>query len=154
LVPNAECLDANAPFDGKYIPDFIALGAVEDGFAFAIFERGLQPQRKKFADNLPLGGFCGFRASSTATGVLHRKMKRGGAGFVPQRGITASSKETFHRGGAAGADGSVQGRRAIFVLRKNVGSGVEQAFDCLHLPLCIPIGAVDVAIRRKGPLCR
>jgi hypothetical protein len=132
----------------KYIPDPTAPGAIEDGFAFAVFECGLEDKRKQFMDDLPLCGPGCFRATPTSAGVLHRQVKGRRSGFVSQRRLTASFEQAFDRGGTARAYGAVQGRGAVFILGINAGSGVEQAPDCPHLPFRIPIGPVDVAIRR------
>jgi len=61
--------------------------------------------------------------------------------------IAASLEQAFHRGGTSRADGTVQGRGAVFVLGMNVRPGIKQTLDRLHLPLCIPNGSGYVAIR-------
>ena len=134
-------------FIREYILYPTAPGAIQDRFAFAVFERRVEAKRKKLADDLSLGGSRDFRATSTAAGVLHGQVKRGGAGFIFQRRITASFEQAFHRGGAARADCAVQRRGAIFILGVKVGSCVEQALNRAHLPLRIPSGTVYVTIR-------
>ena len=78
---------------------------------------------------------------------LHRQVKRCRAGLILKDRITTTFEQAFHRSGTSRADGAVQGCGTIFVLGINLGSGVEQALDGLHLPFCIPSGAVYVAVR-------
>ena len=149
--PNGAVRAASARFRGifrEYISYPTAPGAIEDGFAFAVLECRAEAKRKKLLDDLSLRRFRCFHASSAAACVLHRQVKRGGPGFIFQCGITASFEQAFHRGGRSRADGAMQRRGAIFVLGIYVGSGVEQALDCLHLSFLIPVGAGYVAIRR------
>jgi hypothetical protein len=106
-----------------------------------------QAQSKKLADNLSLGSKGRFCAGTAAACVLHRQVKRGGPGVILTGCIRASFKQEMHRGSAARTDGAVQGRRPIFVLGMDVGSGVEQALDGLHLSFRIPGGTSDVTVR-------
>ena len=148
--PNGAVRAASARFRGifrEYISYPTAPGAIEDGFAFAVFERWVQAKPKKIVDDLSLCGSGCFRATSTAAGVLHRQVKRGGSGFVLQLRITAPFEQAFHSSRGSRANCAMQGRGAIFVLGIYVGSGVEQALDCLHLSFLIPVGAGYVAIR-------
>src|SRR5258708_29282712 len=102
----------------------MAFGDIEDGIGLAVLERRVQAKRKKPVDDLSLCAFCCFSARSTAASVLHRKVKRCGAGFVFQRRITPSIEQAFHSGGASSTDCPRQGRSALFLLGINICSAV------------------------------
>ncbi|MCD6049104.1 MAG: hypothetical protein K0Q55_507 [Verrucomicrobia bacterium] len=67
----------------------IAFRPFEYRFAFSIQQAGTNALLQKFLDDLVLRGPGVLSAGTTAAGVLHRQMERGGARFVPDGGLTS-----------------------------------------------------------------
>src|SRR2546425_10165775 len=103
-----------------------ASGPVRNGLTFPIFESCTDIQLKKRLDDLTLCGSCLFRAGSTMSCVLDRKMKRHGPGFIFQRRVAARFQKAAHSGGGSRAYRPGQRRSTILVLGVDVRAGAEQ----------------------------
>jgi hypothetical protein len=89
-----------------------------------------------------------WRIASTSASILHRQVKRSGAGLVLQLGITEGSEKKSHRRSAPRSHSAVQRSRAIHVLQMDVRSPAQQATDRLYWLLLISFVTSDEAIRR------
>ena len=124
----------------------IALGPFEDGLAPGVFEGWADTSLKKSVENLELRCPRSLRAAAAATGVLGRKVKRGGAGFVSDRRIGARIQKTFNGRGTSGADRAMERRCPVLVLGIDRGSRFEQNANHRNLSSGVPGWAVQVAI--------
>jgi hypothetical protein len=86
-----------------------ALGAIQNCLATAALKLRADPKRKQFLDNLSLCVDRHRGAASTASRILHGKMKWRGPGFVFQGRVAAGSQQALHRSSTPGSDGAVQG---------------------------------------------
>lgn len=95
-----------------------------------------------------MSGFGHVRAAAAAARVLHRQMKRRRAWLVTQHQIGARLEQTSHGSRTARANGAVQGRCAVGVLRVDRRPRCQQDLDRLDLPLGIPGRPGDEPVSR------
>jgi len=118
------------------------------GFASATFKVWTQSKAKKLFDDLALCAYRRIHARTASPGVLHRKVERSGAGFVPHSRISPGFEEISHGGRAPGSDRAVQRRSAILILQMNVGAAIDEATKRFDLSGRIPNVTTDAPIRR------
>ena len=97
-------------------------------------------------DDLELGRSSFIRPRPTPASILYCKMKGGGPGKVSQRHVTAMVQQAFNSCCATCTDSTVKRSSTVFVLGIDLGAGLEQAQDGLHLIVRTPIRTARASI--------
>jgi hypothetical protein len=113
---------------------------VQDGLAVTIFHPRAHSPTNKLSNNTSLSCLRFGVTTSASAGVLNRQMEGRRPGSISYRRITPCVKQAPYGGSATRADGSMKRRRAVLVLRVQIGTDLKQTLNHPHLTPRIPAG--------------